>query len=545
MSDELMELNELDKIEQQRKRALAAALDKSLNEKGKVFAQKINMGFLKSETGIHKLVPSFTTVQSLDEIASKIKMGSEMPFMQGKIDPKTQKLIIDEENIKSVMQRAPDWTRQIALTAYLLSNRNHKFTSILAVIEPAWINDPFDKNWGDDGRALKNSIEFEALDSSGSIGLINIENQTIFALDGQHRIMGIKGVQELISGQIFYLTKNRKQKGDPISRDEFFTMIKAEQTDLRKILNETMSIEFIPAVIKGETREEARARLRSYFVSINKNAKKISKGEGDLLDEDDGYKVVAKELALEHPLFKDPLTDKHRINMQDQQLPITSSWISTIVAINNMSLKYLSQNKIERGNRWKGILNGKISVRPPEEELNEAIKEFKEFLDMVNKMSIFQKINRGGEIKDLRKFPTEKNPEYEGHLLMRPIGQQILADAVGRMVSNGWGLQEVFENLEKIDKKGHFNTHNPSSIFYGITYDFNKEGMITDTTTQDRAADYLVYLLHGELEVDELQKYINQIVEKRTLFDENKWMDFNGNKVSNENVSYNKLPERA
>ena len=54
-------------------------------------------------------------------------------------------------------------------------------------------------------------------------------------------------------------------------------MIKAEETDLRKILNETMSIEFIPAVIKGETREEARARLRSYFVSINKNAKKLVK----------------------------------------------------------------------------------------------------------------------------------------------------------------------------------------------------------------------------------------------------------------------------
>ena len=348
MSDELMELNEFDKIERQRKRALATALDQSLNEKGTIFAQKVNMGFLKSDTGIHKLVPSYTTVQSLDEIASKIKMGSDMPFMQDKIDPKTQKLIIDEENIKSVMQRAPDWTRQIALTAYLLSNRNHKFTSILAVIEPEWINNPKDKNWGDDGRSLKNSIEFEALDSSGSIGLINISNQTIFALDGQHRIMGIKGVQELISGQIFYLTKNKKQKGDPISKSDFFKMIKAEETDLRKILNETMSIEFIPAVIKGETRDEARARLRSYFVSINKNAKKISKGEGDLLDEDDGYKVVAKELALEHPLFKDPSNEKHRINMQDQALPASSNWISTIVAINNMSEKYLSQSKIER-----------------------------------------------------------------------------------------------------------------------------------------------------------------------------------------------------
>lgn len=545
MSDELMELNEFDKIERQRKRALATALDQSLNEKGTIFAQKVNMGFLKSDTGIHKLVPSYTTVQSLDEIASKIKMGSDMPFMQDKIDPKTQKLIIDEENIKSVMQRAPDWTRQIALTAYLLSNRNHKFTSILAVIEPEWINNPKDKNWGDDGRALKNSIEFEALDSSGSIGLINIANQTIFALDGQHRIMGIKGVQELISGQIFYLTKNKKQKGDPISKSDFFKMIKAEETDLRKILNETMSIEFIPAVIKGETRDEARARLRSYFVSINKNAKKISKGEGDLLDEDDGYKVVAKELALEHPLFKDPANEKHRINMQDQALPASSNWISTIVAINNMSEKYLSQSKIERNERWKGILNGKISIRPPEDELAEATKEFRQFLDIVNKLTIFQKINRGGEVKKLREFPSEKNPDFEGHLLMRPIGQQILADAVGRMVSNGWKLDDIYQNLEKIDQAGHFNTFNPSSIFYGITYDFNKKGMITDTTTQDRAADYLVYLLHGELEVDELQNYIDQIVSKRSLFDENEWINFEGNKESNNNVSYNKLPERA
>ena len=113
------------------------------------------------------------------------------------------------------------------------------------------------------------------------------------------------------------------------------------------------------------------------------------------------------------------------------------------------------------------------------------------------------------------------------------------------MVSNGWKLDDIYQNLEKIDQAGHFNTFNPSSIFYGITYDFNKKGMITDTTTQDRAADYLVYLLHGELEVDELQNYIDQIVSKRSLFDENKWINFEGNKESNNNVSYNKLPERA
>ena len=45
--------------------------------------------------------------------------------------------------------------------------------------------------------------------------------------------------------------------------------------------------------------------------------------------------------------------------------------------------------------------------------------------------------------------------------------------------------------------------------------------------------------------MDELQNYINQIVEKRSIFDENKWINFEGKKESKENVSYNKLPERA
>ena len=129
---------------------------------------------------------------------------------------------------------------------------------------------------------------------------------------------------------------------------------------------------------------------------------------------------------------------------------------------------------------------------------------------------------------------------------MRPIGQQILADAVGRLVSQGASLIDIQHKLEQIDEKGQFNTHKPSSIFYGITYDFNKKGMITDTSTQDKAADYLAYLLHEDLEVDDLQKYMDQIVEKRTLpLDEDKWINFDGKEEIKKNISYNKLPMRA
>ena len=47
MSDELMELNEFDKIERQRKRALATALDQSLNEKGTKFMWIMLMKIVK------------------------------------------------------------------------------------------------------------------------------------------------------------------------------------------------------------------------------------------------------------------------------------------------------------------------------------------------------------------------------------------------------------------------------------------------------------------------------------------------------------------
>ena len=137
MSDELMELNEIDKIERQRKRALATALDQSLNEKGKIFAQKVNMGFLKSDTGIHKLVPSYTTVQSLDEIASKIRKIEDTQILVSPIlcpnhpkkpsdkDLKYEVTIFDiygsDDNLKNYYNNK---TRQLEISLILEGNIN-------------------------------------------------------------------------------------------------------------------------------------------------------------------------------------------------------------------------------------------------------------------------------------------------------------------------------------------------------------------------------------------------------------------------------------
>lgn len=534
------DIDQIEEIEQRRKRALTSLLDNKLNIKGKILAQKINMGIYQSQTGSNKLVPSYSTVQTIGYVADTIKMGSDMPFMKDKIDEKTQKLIIDKENFQAVMQRAPDWSRQIALTTYLIANKNHKFTSILAVIEPSWVNDPKHDNWGDDGRAIKSSIEFEALDSAGKVGLINIENAITYALDGQHRIMGFKGIRELLGGMIFELTKNGKQKGDAITREKFLEKFGVDSSILGKIMDETVSIEYVPAVISGETREEARRRLRSYFVYINTYAKKVSKGEASLLDEEDGYKIIGKDLALDHPLFP---PDKSRINFQDQSIPKTSNWLTTLEAITNMSERFLSQSDEKRGARWTPIYRGSLKIRPSDEDLSQAREEFKGFLDGMHSLPVFQRLDRGESIQKLREFgsDTDDGLENEGHLLTRPIGQQILADAVGRLIKKGGNLKTIFKVVKKIDESGQFSAHKTSSMFYGITVDLLGKKMLKDN--QSLAAELLEYLINGA-HTDQQSKLIEAIVEKRTIAtDTSKWINFTGKTVSKESATINDLPK--
>ena len=135
---------------------------------------------------------------------------------------------------------------------------------------------------------------------------------------------------------------------------------------------------------------------------------------------------------------------------------------------------------------------------------------------MMSNLTVFQKLNRGIKPSKLRAFPKNKEgqEDNEGHLLMRPVGQQILADAVGKLVGQGNKLDDIFLKLEKIEKDGHFNTHKPKSIFYGITYKIDKGTIIWDPATQKFAAQLLAYLLHEKLDTDQMNALMSKIVKK-------------------------------
>jgi DGQHR domain-containing protein len=502
-------------------------MDKYSQQKGKAFALRSEMGYSLEETGQKVRIPSFVIVHTLDWVGKQIKMGSEMPFMQSHIDSKGR-LVVDESIAESVKQRAPDWRRQPAISAYLAHDKSRKFGTIIAVLNPTWVDDPTHQNWGPgtpEPRALKSAFNWTPLDARGQIGVLDLDDVLMYALDGQHRVMGIRGLQELLDGHLQIRNQDGtvKPKADVIKKDEFLKMFNMDVGGLQGLLNETITIELIPAVLAGETRSESSQRVRSVFITINAYAQRTEKSETTLLDESDGFAIVARKAGTLHPLFKND-----RVNWKTSTLPQRTRWYTTLETLKDMATEYLLQVHAKLKNSWQPKFKGQVPIRPEEEEVETARQEFFAFLDHVRSLPVFEGLDSGDDLDEVRQFPDGRT-NGTGHLLVRPVGQIILAKAVGILIREGYSLDDIFAKLRRWDADGGFRQHVPESIWYGITYDFSGNKMNT-RTNQNMGAKLLAYMVRGAKE-DERLELLSFVVEARDLGkpDEKAWRDFHGN----------------
>lgn len=534
-------IQDIEKGEKEKKRVLARLLDEMEKVKDHVVALRSEMGTALNNSGTPVRIPSYLTTHTMRYLSAKenLRMGSEMPFMKNYID-ENGRLRIDEGNAAQVAQRAPDWTRQPALTAYLAHNAHRKFGTILAVISPSWVDDAAHENWGESGRALKSAVDFSHIDSAGQIGLLNIKDINAYALDGQHRIMGIRGISDVLEGRLEIKKKDGSNTNKNIPQDEFLSDLDADVSVLLKVLEEKVAVEYIPAVIKGETREEATRRIRSIFVSINSYAKKTDKGEGYLLDESDGYSIAARKVGLNHPLFRKDRAGA-RINWKNTGLPEGSHYLTTLQALRNMVFVLTSENNKDRAEKWEPRFKGMVPLRPPDEEIDEAAEDLTRILDEAMNLPSFKAAMNGGDVTAWRKFPGdgESSTSGKGHLLMRPIGQEVLVRAVGRLLHEGASLKEIFSKLAKLDEAGGFEAHRPENVWYQVTYNAERKTMITAKTKL--AASLLAHLVRGS-ENEERDDLLNQVKALRQRVDnEAYWLDFDGKRV-NKNDAASGLP---
>lgn len=218
----------------------------------------------------------------------------------------------------------------------------------------------------------------------GRLGLLRLSgSENLFAIDGQHRVAGIK-----------LALKDAKV---------------AEQ-----IGNDSMSAIFVAHDPKSEA---GKQRTRRLFTTVNKKAKIISKAAKIALDEDDGFAIVTRRLIDSHWLFED--ARKHVLYTSGGSIPATdTSSITSVVGLSEIVRDLYGGPK------------GFDQDRPDELALAAHLELCKSFFDeLLAQIPEFKVVfvNKKGT-------PGAYRLAECNHMLFRPIGQRAFARAVQLLV---------------------------------------------------------------------------------------------------------------
>ncbi|MBR8827980.1 MAG: DGQHR domain-containing protein [Gomphosphaeria aponina SAG 52.96 = DSM 107014] len=510
--------------EKEETEAIALLLSRQIARNDKILVQKMHMGSTEA----------FIGSVTLEWLATRVSFATSLPLFQQKLDPNSKNVVPDADTVEALQQRPLDWSRQGALTQYLAVRKSHKFPALLVVIDADWVNNAFAQEWGK-GRATQSAAKFSPLDQDGTFGLLDVsEKHCIFALDGQHRLMGIQGLMELIAtGRLQKYKKDKKPTGHYITIEDLMEEYDVNPGKLLSLGHEKIGIELIPSVLPGESYEEAKRRVRSIFVHVNLMAVPLSKGQLALLNEDNGFSIIARKVAVTHPLFKEMPGRNPRVNWNSATVSAKSTVLTTLQALQEISEKYLYY----KFPHWKPTDKGLIPMRPEDEEIEEGLAQFYQLFDYLGNLPSYQRLENGTDTARMRRFSHEK-PPGEGNILFRPVGQVALAQALGILVfRKRFSWQEIFEKMYQYDEEGGFSSMEfPESLWYGVIYDPNKKRVLV--SGKDLAAKLIIYLLGGmedKIERIYLQK---DLATARTI--ENKAMGLDGNYVEPKRI---RLPD--
>lgn len=279
-------------------------------------------------------------------------------------------------NINEILQREINSKRVDQIKDYINNNPEHFFSSIIVAIyqgNPIWSDFDIESHFRIENNCL-DTKEIEFIENK--LGILSLSGEeVIFALDGQHRIKGIR----------------EAYKNNPVIGDE------------------EISLTFVVH------NQNERQRTRRLFTVLNKYAQKPKEAELIILDEDDCAAIITRRLLEYHPV----LSLANAISNSNIASIPTNDFISfsTLVMINRINKELLRKNRID------------YTKRPPEEELYNYYIECKDFWDFF--FIQFPQIKNIIESNQIFYFNNgdlyNRNNQTGGCLLLRPIGQFIFA----------------------------------------------------------------------------------------------------------------------
>ncbi|ANO52141.1 DGQHR domain-containing protein [Woeseia oceani] len=292
------------------------------------------------------------------------------------------------KQLSDMIQRQLKTGRSDQISKYLKTQPERFFNSLVVA---TYGGDP---NWHalSDIRSKAKKPDLKDLDDDtiGSVGFLTLRgDEKLFALDGQHRLAGIK--------------KTVKDGLDQDPHDELSVIFVAHKETAKGL-----------------------ERTRRLFTTLNKTARPVSKGDIIALDEDDAMAICVRRLIEKTDMF----AGTRVAFVASNNMPVKNT--SSLTTIGNLYdvLTILFTNSRFDLKKKKADLQ---RVRPPDEELDAYFKYAKSYFTALRRN--FEELDEFFDAEDSSAVVGEYRGSHGGNALFRPIGLEIFTRIVATLTS--------------------------------------------------------------------------------------------------------------
>jgi DNA sulfur modification protein DndB len=312
----------------------------------------------------------YTCLMKLSDVAERVDFADRL---------------LGNSNLSKLVQRELKGGRREQISNYLISQDQRFFGSLVVASiggDPEWFQlSKIENN-------IYGSLQKLPEEVFVSLGILKLTGgESLFALDGQHRLSGI---QKAIVDK-------------PALRSEEVSVILVAHKD-------TLS---------------GMERSRRLFTTLNKKSVPVRIGEVIALDEDDVMAIVTRRLVREHPLFmglKVSGSVTSNIPISDKKALTTLATLYSILKTLFLKVRRTHDVKMLEGESAKGIL----TYEHHEEYYRYAERFFKLMVKYYPELAAYMAAS-SDELEALV-FPLRN---FEGgHILFRPVGFKAVVESI-------------------------------------------------------------------------------------------------------------------
>jgi len=347
------------------------------------------------------------------------------------------------ESLNDLLQRSlSDRSEDIA--TYLLSQSQRFFNALVVGIyggSPNWYELAV-RTQGSDLGPLPEYVE-------GTLGILSLDgSEKIWAIDGQHRVAGIKQAIE----------------EDPGIGDEEVCVI------------------FVAGVTSQHRDSDPGGyeRTRRLFTTLNRYAKPVNKTDIIALDEDDVIAILTRRLVEEYDLFRNKISIR-----QTRSIPVVDTQsLTTIVVLYDVIDIYLRDKGAKRWKQFK-------TIRPSDNVIDSFYNKSIEFWHILTEY--FSPLQEFGDSEPSDKVAGKYRHNRGGHLLFRPVGLLTIVRVLRHLVDNGVQLTQAVRLVSQVPMEIS------AAPWAELLWDTANRRMITAPENQKVARWLLFYSVGGDL----------------------------------------------